>query len=77
MSELPFYHGFNQKGHPSQIELAERLLEIAPVPMAKVFFCNSGSEASDTAVKMIWYLNNVMGRPKKKIIALKPIMGSR
>ena len=68
MSKLPFYHGFNQKGHPSQIELAERLLDLAPVPMAKVFFCNSGSEASDTVVKMIWYLNNIMGRPEKKKI---------
>ena len=68
MNELPFYHGFNQKGHPSQIELAERLLDLAPVPMAKVFFCNSGSEASDTAVKMIWYLNNILGRPEKKKI---------
>ncbi|MEC8726235.1 MAG: aspartate aminotransferase family protein [Pseudomonadota bacterium] len=68
MNQLPFYHGFNQKGHPSQIELAERLLDLAPVPMAKVFFCNSGSEASDTAVKIIWYFNNIMGRPEKKKI---------
>ena len=70
MRELPFYHGFNQKSHPPQIELAERLLAVAPVPMAKVFFCNSGSEAADSAVKMIWYMNNALGRPnKKKIIS--------
>ncbi|MGB1710906.1 MAG: aspartate aminotransferase family protein [Candidatus Puniceispirillaceae bacterium] len=68
MRELPFYHGFSQKSHPPQIELAERLLALAPVPMTKVFFCNSGSEANDTAVKMIWYLNNALGRPKKKKI---------
>ena len=68
MRELPFYHGFNQKSHPRQIELAERLLALAPVPMEKVFFCNSGSEASDSAVKMIWYLNNALGRPEKKKI---------
>ena len=68
MRELPFYHGFSQKSHPPQIELAERLLALAPVPMAKVFFCNSGSEANDTAVKMIWYLNNALGRPEKKKI---------
>ena len=36
--------------------------------MARVFFCNSGSEAADTAVKMIWYLNNALGRPEKKKI---------
>ena len=68
MRELPFYHGFSQKSHPPQIELAEQLLALAPVPMAKVFFCNSGSEAADTVVKMIWYLNNALGRPKKKKI---------
>ncbi|MEE2995518.1 MAG: aspartate aminotransferase family protein [Pseudomonadota bacterium] len=68
MRKLPFYHGFNQKSHPPQIELAERLLALAPVPMAKVFFCNSGSEAADTAIKMIWYLNNAIGRPEKKKI---------
>jgi 4-aminobutyrate--pyruvate transaminase len=68
MRNLPFYHGFSQKSHPPQIELAERLLALAPVPMSKVFFCNSGSEATDTAVKMIWYLNNALGRPEKKKI---------
>jgi 4-aminobutyrate---pyruvate transaminase len=68
MRELPFYHGFNQKSHPPQIELAERLLALAPSPMAKVFFCNSGSEAADSAVKMIWYMNNALGRPEKKKI---------
>lgn len=68
MRELPFYHGFNQKSHPPQIELAERLLALAPVPMAKVFFCNSGSEAADSAVKMIWYMNNALGQPEKKKI---------
>ena len=68
MRELPFYHGFNQKSHPPQIELAERLLALAPVPMSKVFFCNSGSEATDSAVKMIWYMNNALGRPEKKKI---------
>lgn len=68
MRELPFYHGFNQKSHPPQIELAERLRALAPVPMEKVFFCNSGSEAADSTVKMIWYLNNALGRPEKKKI---------
>ena len=66
---LSFYHGFGQKSHQPQIELAERLLEMAPAPMSKVFFTNSGSEAIDSAIKLIWYLNNALGRPdKKKII---------
>ncbi len=68
MRTLPFYHGFSQKSHPPQIELAERLLALAPVPMKRVFFCNSGSEAADTAVKLIWYYNNARGLPQKKKI---------
>lgn len=68
MTALPFYHGFGAKSHPAAIELAEKLLEIAPVPMSKVFFANSGSEANDTAIKIIWYLNNALGRPEKKKI---------
>lgn len=68
MRTLPFYHGFSQKSHPTQIELAERLLAISPVPMKRVFFCNSGSEAVDTVVKMVWYYNNARGRPEKKKI---------
>lgn len=68
MRKLSFYHGFNQKGHDVQIELAERLLAMAPVPMSKVFFANSGSEANDTAIKLIWYRSNALGKPEKKKI---------
>ncbi|MBV8590832.1 MAG: aspartate aminotransferase family protein [Acetobacteraceae bacterium] len=66
MRKLPFYHGFAAKSHEPMIELAEMLLERAPVPMSKVFFANSGSEANDTAIKMVWYYNNAIGRPHKK-----------
>ncbi len=70
MRELPFYHLFGGKSHPPAIELSERLLAMAPAPFARVFFANSGSEAVDTAVKLCWYANNALGRPrKKKIIA--------
>jgi 4-aminobutyrate--pyruvate transaminase len=68
MQELPFYSTFGQKSHPQAIELAERLIAMMPVPMSQVFFNNSGSEANDTAIKMIWYYNNALGRPKKKKI---------
>src|SRR3954464_5709297 len=70
MRKLSFSHLFGGKSHDPAIELAERLKEIAPVPISKVFFCNSGSEANDTQVKLVWYMNNALGRPrKKKIIA--------
>lgn len=70
MRALPTYHIFAHKSHEPGIELAERVLALAPVPMSKVFFANSGSEANDTAVKLVWYYNNALGRPaKKKIIA--------
>src|SRR3954451_14170030 len=68
MRKLPFYHAFAAKSHEPMIDLAEMLIERAPVPMGKVFFANSGSEANDSAIKMVWYLNNALGRPKKKKI---------
>jgi 4-aminobutyrate--pyruvate transaminase len=68
MLKLPYYHIFAHKAHDVGIELAEKLLSIAPVPMSKVFFVNSGSEANDTVVKLVWYYNNALGRPKKKKI---------
>lgn len=72
LEQLPFYHNFASKAVQPAIELAEFLIERAPVPMSKVFFTNSGSEANDTQVKLVWYYNNILGRPeKKKIIARK------
>ena len=68
MQALPFYHVFAAKSHNPAIDLAERLINMAPVPMSKVFFANSGSEANDSAIKMIWYYNNALGRPEKKKI---------
>ena len=68
MRKLPFAHLFTAKSHDPAIELAEKLKEIAPVPASKVFFCNSGSEANDTQVKLVWYMNNALGRPQKKKI---------
>jgi 4-aminobutyrate--pyruvate transaminase len=66
MRILPFYHSFSAKSHGPLIELSEMLIARAPVPMSKVIFANSGSEANDTAIKMAWYFNNALGRPEKK-----------
>lgn len=70
MRKLGFAHLFASKSHDPAIELAEKLKELAPVPISKVFFCNSGSEANDSQIKLVWYMNNALGRPdKKKIIS--------
>jgi len=70
MRKLPYYQIFAHKSHEPAIDLAERLVAMAPGDMGKVFFANSGSEATDTVVKLVWYYNNAIGRPdKKKIIS--------
>lgn len=66
LQTLPFYHTFSHKSHPSSISLAEKLMALAPVPMSKVYFTNSGSEANDVLVKLIWYRNNAIGQPRRK-----------
>jgi len=78
MRQLPYYHIYNSKSHDPGIELAERLLALMPVPMSKVFFCGGGSEANDTIVRLVWYYNNALGRPKKKkiISRIKAFHGS-
>lgn len=68
LQTLPFYHTFGHKSHPCSIALAERLIELAPVPMSKVYFTNSGSEANDVLIKLIWYRNNAIGQPQRKKI---------
>jgi 4-aminobutyrate---pyruvate transaminase len=68
LEALPYYHVFASKSHEPAIDLAERILDLLPESLSKVFFNNSGSEANDTAVKLVWYYNNALGRPQKKKI---------
>src|SRR5262249_7762206 len=70
MERLSYMHGFRGTANELAIALAEKLIAMLPVKMSKIFFASSGSEANDTVVKMVWYYNNALGRPrKKKIIA--------
>ncbi len=70
MEQLAYYPLISHKSHPQAIELAEKLLAIAPAPMSRVWFANSGSEANDCAVRLAWYYWNAMGKPgKRKLIA--------
>ena len=72
LKELPYTHLFSHRSATPVIELAEALIKIAPEGMSKAFFTCSGSEAVDTAIKMVWYYHNGMGQPeKKKLIARK------
>jgi L-2,4-diaminobutyrate transaminase len=68
VARLPYYHSFSSMANDVSTVLAEKIVESAPVPMARVFFGNSGSDANDTNLKLVWYYNNVLGRPEKKKI---------
>lgn len=68
MHKLPYYHTFSHKSNAPAIDLAERLVKMSPARLAKVFFTNSGSEANDTVVKLLWYYNNAIGKPERKKI---------
>lgn len=66
MLRLPFYHDAMNKTAPPLVDLAEKLKAIAPGPFSKAFFVNSGSEANDTQLKLLWLYNNARGLPEKK-----------
>ncbi len=68
MAELPYYNTFFQSATPPAVELSAKLAAIAPGSMPYVFFANSGSEANDSAVKLVRYYWNLQNRPEKKII---------
>jgi len=66
--ELAYYHAYVGHGTEASITLAKMVLERAPKNMSKVYFGLGGSDANETNVKLIWYYNNILGRPKKKKI---------
>lgn len=68
MKKLGFYHLFRGRTNEPSIELCERLIQMAPVPMSKVMLQSSGSEANDTAAKFTWYYHAAIGKPEKKKI---------
>jgi L-2,4-diaminobutyrate transaminase len=66
--ELAYYHAYVGHGTEASITLAQMVLKRAPSHMSKVYFGLSGSDANETNVKLIWYYNNILGRPEKKKI---------
>ena len=65
---LPYYHAYVGHGSEPSIRLAKMIIDRAPKGMSRVFFGLSGSDANETNLKLVWYINNVLGRPEKKKI---------
>ncbi|MFD0859446.1 aspartate aminotransferase family protein [Roseovarius aquimarinus] len=66
--ELAYYHAYVGHGTEASITLAKMVLDRAPSHMSKVYFGLSGSDANETNIKLLWYYNNILGRPQKKKI---------
>ena len=66
--ELAYYHSYVGHGTEASITLAKMIIDRAPDNMSKVYFGQSGSDANETNIKLVWYYNNVLGRPEKKKI---------
>ncbi|MCV6824548.1 MULTISPECIES: aspartate aminotransferase family protein [Halocynthiibacter] len=66
--ELAYYHSYAGHGTEASITLAKMVLDRAPDHMSKVYFGLSGSDANETNIKLVWYYNNILGRPEKKKI---------
>ncbi|HVE10958.1 MAG TPA: aspartate aminotransferase family protein [Paraburkholderia sp.] len=68
--QLAYYHTYVGHSSDAIIELSSRIISWAPAGMKKVYYGLSGSDANETQIKLVWYYNNVKGRPnKKKIIS--------
>jgi len=67
-SNMGYYHTFTGMSNVPQIELAERLIELAPGRLNKVFFASGGSDGNDSLMKIVWYYHNLIGKPEKRKI---------
>lgn len=68
MAKLPFFHSFTSMSNEPSILLADKVLRQAPDGMSKIIFGSGGSDANDTNIKLVWYYNNLRGKPQKKKI---------
>jgi L-2,4-diaminobutyrate transaminase len=69
-NQLGFYNSFTNASNPWQVELADKILQLTPNNMGKVFFGTSGSDCNDTLIKIAWHYHALKGNNKKtKIIA--------
>ncbi|MBN8944244.1 MAG: aspartate aminotransferase family protein [Rhizobiales bacterium] len=68
MRRLPYMQTFAHRSFDPVVELSTELVGMAPAPMSKALFACSGSEANDTAMKLVWYYHHAIGRPEKRKI---------
>jgi len=66
--ELAYYHSYVGHGTEASITLSKMIIDRAPKGMSRVYYGQSGSDANETNIKLVWYYNNVLGRPQKKKI---------
>ncbi len=66
--KLSYYHAYAGHGSEPAIRLAKMIIDRAPDHMSHVYFGLSGSDANETNIKLVWYANNILGRPEKKKI---------
>jgi adenosylmethionine-8-amino-7-oxononanoate aminotransferase len=67
-AKLPVYHAFFGRVAQSALDLSEQLVGLAPMEASKVFYANSGSEANDTVVKLLWFLAEAEGKPRRRLL---------
>lgn len=65
---FPGYHAFFGRMSDQTVMLSEKLVEVSPYNRGKVFYTNSGSEANDTMVKMLWFLHGSEGKAQRRKI---------
>jgi len=67
-SELAYFHSYVGHGTEASITLSKMIADRAPEGMNHVYYGLSGSDANETNIKLVWYYNNILGRPEKKKI---------
>ncbi|MFB9135059.1 aspartate aminotransferase family protein [Vibrio olivae] len=66
--QLAYYHTYVGHTNEALVTLSDRIINMAPEGMSKVYYGMSGSDANETQLKLVWYYNNVRGLPEKKKI---------
>ena len=65
---FPGYHAFFGRMSDQTVALSEKLVEVSPFETGRVFYTNSGSEANETMVKILWMLHAAEGQPHRRKI---------